>query len=739
MSMTNQKESKLFDDPEFQSILVELLEQIEAGGDIDRASLSEQYPAYAEAIQQCLDDRNALQKAVSELTQVRSNDQVIEHNDATLPPFTGTGEFVAGDRIRYIGEYEILEEIALGGMGVVYRAKQNHLDRIVALKMILTGRLAGADDVERFQREAQAAGKLQHPNIVAIHEVGQQDDHHYFTMDFVDGHSLADQVCDETLSPHRAADMIKTIAEAVGFAHQKGIVHRDLKPANILLGEDGEVKITDFGLAKLNDKVGSQQAELTTTGQILGTPSYMSPEQAKGRLKEIGPVSDIYSLGAILYFCLTGRAPFVADSPVDTLQQVTNEEPVSPRALNRQVPIDLETICLKCLQKEPAKRYSTAWELADDLGRFLNDRPIAARRIGAIGKTTRWCRRNPAVAALLLLVGLSLTVGTVFSSHFAIRANNRAMAEAAAKLDANNERNKADKLRQDAVNLATVAESKAKEARFAANNARRAAENAEQQRKAAEEARRVATEQRQQTRQQLYIAHMNQASAAWQQKNVALARELISQHAPADGESDLRNFEWYFLEGLLKSKQVIDTGSYIRRMSVSPDGKTIVVAHPELLELRELSSGKQIATFDAKQQEQVAKPVFSPDGQWLAFSGPDSSAVLVDMKSLKATQRFPVTGDDRLRGLEFDHRSRHLATATGMGETESRIECWKLQSGERFLSLDHPSKVLALSFRKDAAILATSDTDDNLTQWDIVSGKQSVGVTFVGSCLHCWV
>ena len=224
-------------------------------------------------------------------------------------------------------------------------------------------------------------------------------------MDFVDGQSLAEEIREESLAPPRAADIVRVAAEAVQFAHDQGTVHRDLKPANVLLTDDGAPLITDFGLAKMLQSVDEEsRAELTATGQILGTPSYMSPEQASGKLELIGPASDIYSLGAILYACLTGRAPFVADSPVDTLLQVMKKDPVSPRELNPSVPRDLETICLKCLTKEPHKRYGTAQELAEDLTRFLEGRPVVARPVGPISKTARWCRRNKAIAALLCLL-----------------------------------------------------------------------------------------------------------------------------------------------------------------------------------------------------------------------------------------------------------------------------------------------------------------------------------------------
>lgn len=306
--------------------------------------------------------------------------------------------------VRYFGDYELLEEIARGGMGVVYRGRQVSLNRIVALKMILSGELAGEDDVERFHNEAQAAANLKHPNIVAIHEVGQHDGRYYFSMDYVEGQSLAEVIREGPLPAQKAAEYVKTIAEAVHFAHRRGTLHRDLKPANVLVDTDDQPHITDFGLAK---RVAGD-AGLTATGAVLGTPSYMSPEQASGRQADVGPHSDVYSLGAILYELLTGRPPFCAASAVATLRQVTDNPPAAPRTLNHEVPQDLETICLKCLEKSPHVRYHSARELAEELGRFLNHEPIHARPASAVRKIETWVRRRPwvvtATSSLVVLV-----------------------------------------------------------------------------------------------------------------------------------------------------------------------------------------------------------------------------------------------------------------------------------------------------------------------------------------------
>lgn len=306
--------------------------------------------------------------------------------------------------IRYFGDYELLEEIARGGMGVVYKGRQVSLNRIVALKMILSGELAGQDDVERFHNEAQAAANLKHPNIVAIHEVGRHEGRYYFSMDYIEGQSLAAVIQEGPLPARKAAEYVKTIAGAVHFAHQRGTLHRDLKPQNVLVDTNDQPLITDFGLAK---RVTGDSG-LTATGAVLGTPSYMSPEQASGRQADIGPHSDVYSLGAILYELLTGRPPFCAASAVATLRQVMDNPPTAPHKLNHDVPQDLETICLKCLEKSPHVRYHSARELADELARFLNHEPIQARPASAVRKVETWLRRRPwaitAAASLVVLV-----------------------------------------------------------------------------------------------------------------------------------------------------------------------------------------------------------------------------------------------------------------------------------------------------------------------------------------------
>ena len=282
-------------------------------------------------------------------------------------------------------------------MGVVYLAWQSGLNRPVALKMILAGEYSRPVDRERFRSEAEVVARLEHPNLVKIHETGEQDGRPYFSMEYVKGGRLTDSLRGTPLSPLRAAQLAETLARATHAAHERGVIHRDLTPSNVLLTPEGEPKIVDFGLAKLT--IGGM--ERTRSGDILGTPSYMAPEQAIGQSKGVGPAADVYALGAILYEMLTGRPPFKGETLMDTLSQVIDNEPVTPCRLQSKVPRDLETVCLKCLNKEPGRRYASALELALDLRRYLTGKPVHARPIGVAGRAARWARRRPAIASLL--------------------------------------------------------------------------------------------------------------------------------------------------------------------------------------------------------------------------------------------------------------------------------------------------------------------------------------------------
>jgi predicted Ser/Thr protein kinase len=300
--------------------------------------------------------------------------------------------------------YEILSQLGRGGMGVVFLARQTALKRRVALKMLLAGPYAAPAERARFEAEVEAIARLQHPNLVQVYEVGEQDGRAFFAMEYVDGGNLHDKIKAQPQPARQAAQMVEFLARAMQVAHEHGVIHRDLKPANILLTADGTPKISDFGLAKRLDVAGGT----TLTAHILGTPGYMAPEQAMGHSKQVGPGTDVYALGAILYEMLTGRPPFTGTNAMEVVRQAAEEEPVPPRRLESTVPADLETICLKCLRKQPLQRYSSARDLADDLSRFLKHEPILARPVGPLQMLAKWARRRPAVAALIAVSGLAL-------------------------------------------------------------------------------------------------------------------------------------------------------------------------------------------------------------------------------------------------------------------------------------------------------------------------------------------
>jgi WD40 repeat protein/tRNA A-37 threonylcarbamoyl transferase component Bud32 len=331
---------------------------------------------------------------------------------------------------RHFGNYELLERIGKGGMGVVFKARQVGLNRIVALKRIRADELGEAEQIQRFYAEAEAAAALDHSGIVPIHEVGHFAGQPFFSMGYVAGPSLQQRLAQGPLNPRQAASIVQQVAEAVEYAHQRGIIHRDLKPGNILLDEEGHPRVTDFGLAKRT----AVESGLTLTGQVLGTPAYMPPEQARGEQVSVGPRSDVYGLGAVLYALLTGRPPFLAASFVETLRHVVEDEPAVPRALNASIPVDLESITLKCLEKDPERRYTSSAELAADLDRYLAGEPVRARPISQAALAWRWCRRHQTQAALLAMFILSLVLGSAVSTWFGIVSRHEtSRADKAAK------------------------------------------------------------------------------------------------------------------------------------------------------------------------------------------------------------------------------------------------------------------------------------------------------------------
>ncbi len=598
------------------------------------ASYLAEFPALAEDPRQ-----------ISELAAVENELRKRFAATATRAP-EETQQFgpATGDNVRYFGDYELVEEIARGGMGVVYKARQVSLNRIVALKMILAGQLASEREVQRFYTEAQAAANLQHPNIVAIHEVGQHAGQHYFSMDYVAGKSLAQLVREKPFAGAQAARYVKTIADAIEYAHQHGTLHRDLKPANVLIDEFDQPRVTDFGLAKRIE--GAPQ--LTSTGSLMGTPSYMPPEQARAHDGKVGPASDVYSLGAVLYELVIGRPPFLGESLVVTLNQVLNTDPVPPRLLNPEIPIDLETICLKCLQKEPAKRYESAARLADDLGRFLRHEPITARPVGQWERGWRWCKRNRAVSFLSGSVAVLLLVAAIGGSVLSIRersarttADRNAQAEEKMRILAQAETGRADEKTED-------------------------------------------------VRHALYAARQQVAMNAWRENRADVLADILEQQKAEAGARGLRGFEWSYLQCLAKAPghRWHQAGRMVNGIAISPDGLTAVsVGFDGKATAWDVETGTTRWDTGSDFQSSVNAAAISPDGQTVALAGHNGQLRLytIEGKPLASLDGHRM----QVFGVAFSPNGKLLASA---GADDS-VRLWEVATGKAMGSLWPPRPV----------------------------------------------
>lgn len=521
-----------------------------------------------------------------------------DSNQVTQDYFSSGGPFFRpGATVRYLGDYEILEQIGSGGMGLVFKARQKKLKRIVALKMIRSGAFASEAEVQRFKAEARAAARLEHPHIVAVHEIDALQGFHYFTMDYVGGGTLATAVREKPWTARHAAEVVVLIAQAMQYAHEQGVLHRDLKPGNVLLSSSGEPRITDFGLAKRLLTEGETELACTETGAVLGTAGYMSPEQAAGKTRLVGAAADVYGLGAILYSLVTSRAPFVGDSPATTLLQVMHQEPVTPRMLNPDVPQDLETIILKCLEKEPHKRYGTAQLLADDLQRFLDGRPILARRVGAIERSAKWCRRNPLVATLIAAIASSLLLGTVVSMRYA----QIAWAMTGQLIDRTAESEKARNL------------------------AEQAGKQSEKDKLRAEAAKRRATESEKEALWRLYAAQVASLWDAHKSREWGRLDRLLREATPSEVAPDFRGWEWKYLRTQTDraSKHIDSARKYEGCSAFCPRTGELAFAtqdSPRQIEIWNVSDRRRVRVLPMNLTGTTQQIEWSPDGTMLAYS-----------------------------------------------------------------------------------------------------------------------
>jgi WD40 repeat protein/tetratricopeptide (TPR) repeat protein len=617
------------------------------------------------------------------------------------PPQSPQGGQAAGaaTALPAIPGYEVQGVLGRGGMGVVYKARDVQLNRLVALKMILAGAHAGPQELARFRTEAKAVARLQHPNVVQIHEVGEHDGLPYFSLEFVDGGSLHKKLAGAPQQPGAAAQLLETLARAVHAAHERGIVHRDLKPANVLLTADGVPKVTDFGLAKhLDDDSGG-----TLSGAILGTPSYMAPEQAAGRTKEIGPLSDVYALGAILYEMLTGSPPFKGASVRDTLEQVCSQEPVPPRQLQPKVPRDLETICLKCLQKEPRRRYGSAAELAEDQRRFQAGEPIQARPVGSAERAWRWCRRNPVVAGLLTAVAATLVVGSAVATYFAIQARD----------EAGHARDNEWRAEEEARN-ALASEKQAQEAKGEAERARD-------------------QKDRQLTRAEglVYAGRIERAQQYWRAGDVAAAQEQLDRC-----RWDYRGWEHDYLHTLFNASHLTLRGHTYAVYSVcfSPDGRRLASASGHYgrggeVKVWDAQTGQELLSLQGHGAgHEVTGVCFSPDGRRLASASTDRTVKVWNAQTGQERQTLKGHRGSVL-SVCFSPDSRRLASAS-----DRTVKVWDAQTGQELLTLE--GAYGCVCFSPDGRRLASASTDRTVKVWDAHTGREQRTLRLTTPVVH---
>lgn len=689
--------------PELLRVEIQVLGQADQPVDIE--SYHERFPDYVALVDKCFREITIATSlpGSQQNTVVTANKLSIPNSDTHQTPEQGTmlgsdalkvsGASLVGKRF---GDYELLAEIARGGMGVVYKARQQKLNRTVALKMILSGELASEEEVLRFQTEAESAASLSHPNIVNIHDVGVEAGHHFFSMDYIEGRNLGELILENPLPVRQAATYLLEIAQAIEYAHQQGILHRDLKPSNILIDHTGASHITDFGLAKQIQKGG----QLTGTGQLLGTPAYMSPEQAAGEREQFGPTMDVYSLGAVLYELITGRPPFRAESTLELIIQVLELDPIAPQLMNPKIPRDLETICLKCLAKDPRRRYATAAELAADLDRWLHDRPIEARPVSSLERSWRWCRRRPAIATLSIAVAVAIMVGTYTSWRYAIQARHEASTARLAQKDATRSFEKAQEARDQAEAAQVRASAGEQQARDEQQRAEKNAERAERN---------------------LYIANLFLAHRHWQEGRLQDALKLLENNVPQPGQQDRRRFEWYYLQRQIQSQSFELQGhsDSVLAVAFSPDGKRLASAGKDLA-VKVWNVANRHETISLKG---LTKPItavaFGPQNQQLAACSESGTAIIWNLEQGKEICRLN-GHQGPIRSIRFDPKKPRVLTASD----DRTAKVWDAKTGQLLFNLDrHELQTRDAVFSPDGKKIATVSLGwGDVHLWDAANG-----------------
>jgi len=652
---------------------------------------------------------------------------------ATLAPTEADGSAASGE-VPAVPGYEIVAELGRGGMGVVYQARQTKLNRLVALKMILHAGHASTSELVRFLAEGEAVAQLQHPNIVQIYEIGQQTGLPYFSLEYVEGGTLAGRLQDGPLPPREAARLTETLARAMAYAHGRGLIHRDLKPSNVLLAADGTPKITDFGLAKRlaspdPASPGRQPGEnLTATGAVLGTPSYMAPEQASGK-KDLTPLCDVYALGALLYEMITGRPPFQAPTSLDTMLQVMTADPVPPSRLQPGLSRDLETICLKCLQKEPHKRYASAEALADDLARFREDRPIVARPVSRLERGWRWCRRNPLVAGL----AAALAAGALVALFFLNAERTETISNLHRALDAEGDLKvqlqKTSEAEQEKTGQLWKSYRDQAEARRFSHQAGQRFDSLKALAEAARIARSlnlgddVIEDLRRKAIGSLALADLRRDKElpGWTPEMVAVAIDDV--------------FERYALrdkQGTISVRRVADGEEIFRLPSLSPRG--VFAISPDGRYLAADTPEQEVKVWDVERKEPALTLAAGDASGILAFS-PDSRRLVnfagrtfgvYDLAAGRLERRFPASFAG-YSSLVFHPEGHQFAAFGGF----NGIQFWSVESGRRLpQDMTQVGNVITGSWSPDGRLLAVTNEGGNSTPihlWDVPS-RRPVGV-----------